>query len=58
MTEAEVKRNTALLEEYKKKTYEELNKMECKPNLTRLEIITLAIAKYEKKKKRDFVTGH
>ena len=48
MTEAEVEKNRALLKEYKKKTYEELDEIESRPNLTRLEIILTAVARLEK----------
>lgn len=41
-------KNNKLYEEYKKKTYEELDKMEKQDNLTETEIIILAVAKLEK----------
>ena len=41
-------RNNKLYEEYKKKTYEELDKMEKQKDLTETEMIIIAVAKLEK----------
>ena len=42
------KRNNRLYEEYKKKTYEELDKIEKQNDLTETEMIIIAVAKLEK----------
>ena len=41
-------RNNKLYEKYKKKTYEELDKMEKQKDLTETEMIIIAVAKLEK----------
>ena len=44
----DVKRNMCLLEEYKKKSYEELDKLEENPDLTETEMIIISVARAEK----------
>ena len=53
----EVEKNWELVREYKKKSYEELNELESRPNQTRLEMITIAVAKVEKEEEDGICTG-
>ena len=55
MTEKE--KNNKLYEEYTKKTYEELDKMEKENNLTEVEAIIISVIKLEKEISKGKVKG-